>query len=367
MTRFFCSLVYNFLNCRQSYKLGYFMKLDCIRERSSGWKITSVLSALWAGLLLLGGCGGGQSERTAETSGDEALPYHIVTTVGMITDVVKEVAGDRANVTGLIGEGVDPHLYNPTRSDVVQLSEADVVFYNGLQLEGKMIDVLIRVARDGTSVRAVTEAILEEGDYVMVDEADHFDPHVWMDVQGWMQAVPVVVATLSAYDPAHAEQYEKNGEGYLERLRDLEAYARRSFESIPENRRVLITAHDAFTYLGRAYGIEVRGIQGISTESEAGLKDIESLIQFLVDREIPAVFVETSVADKNVRALVEGSRARGHDLKIGGSLFSDAMGQAGTYEGTYIGMLDHNITTITRALGGEAPAQGMLGLLGSAE
>lgn len=285
-----------------------------------------------------------------------AEPYKVVCTVGMITDVVRNVAGDYAEVEGLIGEGVDPHLYKPTRSDVVKLSSADVVFYNGLLLEGKMTDVLVRVATTGKPVRAVTEAILQETDYLMDkdDGSEYTDPHVWMDVSAWAKAVPVVAETLAAYDPANAETYRANASAYVTRLKALGAYAKRVMATIPDKQRVLVTAHDAFRYLGRAYGIEVRGIQGVSTESEAGVRDLENLVGFIVEKQIPAVFVETSVADKNVRALVEGAKARGHDVIIGGSLFSDAMGQAGTYEGTYIGMIDNNVTTIANALGGEA-------------
>jgi len=312
------------------------------------------------GLLIAGGCGeSGADEATAELE----YPYQVACTVGMITDIVRNVAGDKANVEGIIGEGVDPHLYKPTRSDVVKLNQADIIFYNGLMLEGKMGDVLVRVARQGKPVYAVTEAILDQGDYVMTDEQEHYDPHVWMDVGGWMRAAQVVADALSEFDSANAQTYQANAEAYLAKLRELDAYAKRVIGSIPDNQRVLVTAHDAFSYLGRAYGIDVRGIQGLSTESEAGVQDIERLVQFLVDRNIPAVFVETSVADKNVRALVEGANAKGHAVRIGGELFSDAMGPAGTYEGTYIGMIDHNVTTIARALGGDAPAGGMRGKL----
>lgn len=285
--------------------------------------------------------------------------YKAVATIGMVADIVRSVAGDRARVEGMIGEGVDPHVYKPTRQDVALLSQADIIFYNGLMLEGKMGDVLVRVARRGKPVYAVTEEILEQGDYVITDEENHFDPHVWMDVRGWMRAVSVVEKALTGYDPEGAVTYEKNAEEYRAQLEELDAYARRVISSISESQRVLVTAHDAFGYLGRAYGLEVRGIQGLSTESEAGVQDIENLITFLVENQIPAVFVETSVADKNVRALVEGARAQGHDLMIGGELFSDAMGEPGTYEGTYIGMIDHNVTTIARALGGEAEVGGM--------
>lgn len=336
------------------------MKLTCLeihtlnRQSMNFYKsVFQVVLVLLIGLSFAS-CGAG-SDASADV-GAEGQPYRIVCTVGMITDVVRNVAGDYAEVEGIIGEGVDPHLYKPTRGDVVRLSQADVVFYNGLLLEGKMTDVLVRVASTGKPVKAVTEAILEETDYLMEkdDGSEHTDPHVWMDVSGWLRAVPVVAETLAAYDPEHAEVYRANADSYMTELRALDAYAKAAMATIPEGQRVLVTAHDAFNYLGRAYGIEVRGIQGVSTESEAGVRDLEDLVDFIVDRKIPAVFVETSVAEKNVRALVEGSQARGHDVEIGGSLFSDAMGQPGTYEGTYIGMIDHNVTTITNALGGEA-------------
>ena len=300
----------------------------------------------------------GCSDRSSdmEASADFAGSYRIVCTVGMITDIARNVAGDHAQVAGIIGEGVDPHLYKPTRGDVVKLSQADVVFYNGLLLEGKMTDVLVRVATTGMLVRAVTEAILDETDYLLEkdDGSEHTDPHVWMDVSGWLRAVPVVAETLSEFDPEHAADYRANAATYMNKLQALDIYTKTAMATIPEGRRILVTAHDAFQYFGRAYGIEVRGIQGISTESEAGVRDLEMLVDFIVERKVPAVFVETSVAEKNVRALVEGARARGHEVIIGGSLFSDAMGQAGTYEGTYIGMIDHNVTTIVNALGGQA-------------
>jgi len=296
-------------------------------------------------------------------AGPKKYPYQVATTVGMITDIVQNVAGDKAEVEGIIGSGIDPHLYKPTRNDVVKLQRADVVFYNGLMLEGKMADVLVRVARKGKPVFAVTEEILSQGDYVITDEEDHYDPHVWMDVNGWKLAVKVVADSLAEYDPSNADYYQQNAADYLAKLDELNAYATDVIASIPENQRVLVTAHDAFSYLGRSYGLEVRGIQGLSTESEAGVKDIEDLIDFLVEQGIPSVFVESSVADKNVRALVEGAKAKGHDVKIGGELFSDAMGPTGTYEGTYIGMIDHNVTMIARALGGEAPELGMQGKL----
>ena len=289
----------------------------------------------------------------------EGAPYKVAATVGMIADIVREIAGEHAEIKGIINEGVDPHLYKPTSTDVKAMQAADLVFYNGLMLEGKMGDVLVRLAGSGKKVFAVTEAILNDSDYVITSKDQHDDPHVWMDVQGWMQAVKVVEKGLSAYDPANSEVYKSNAAAYQEKLERLDAYAKVSISTIPEPQRVLVTAHDAFNYMARAYGIEVRGIQGMSTESEAGVKDIETLVEFLVTRKIPAVFIESSVSDKNVRALIEGAAAKGHKVVIGGELYSDAMGPAGTYEGTYIGMIDHNITLITRALGGTAPEKGL--------
>jgi manganese/zinc/iron transport system substrate-binding protein len=290
--------------------------------------------------------------------------YTVVTTCGMVTDIVREVAGGKARVTGLMGEGVDPHLYKPTRDDVARLLQADVVFYSGLMLEGRMTDMLLKIARRGTPVFAVTELLDDKFLLEPPGFAGHTDPHVWMDVKGWMAAVKVVARSLSEVDAANAAHYQQNADRYAAQLAKLEDYARRSLASIPKERRVLITAHDAFNYFGRAYDVDVRGIQGISTESEAGVADINKLVDFLVQRQIPAIFVESSVSDKNIRALVEGSRARGHAVRIGGRLFSDAMGRPGTYEGTYLGMLDHNVTTITRALGGQAPERGLNGKLG---
>jgi manganese/zinc/iron transport system substrate-binding protein len=284
----------------------------------------------------------------------------------MITDIVRQVAGEHAEVEGIIGEGIDPHLYKPTGVDVKSLQGAEVVFYNGLMLEGKMGDVLVKVAQTGKRVHAVTEAILESGDYVMTDEAQHYDPHVWMDVGGWIRAVDVVGKALGKFDPKNAADYERNAAAYTAELRKLDEYAKAAIASIQERQRVLVTAHDAFNYMARAYGLEVHGIQGISTESEAAVKDIEVLVDLLVERRIPAIFVESSVPRDNVQALQEGAAAKGHEVRIVGELFSDAMGKAGSYEGTYVGMIDHNVTTIVRALGGDAPEKGLHGKLGGA-
>lgn len=293
----------------------------------------------------------------------EERPIRVVSTVGMVADVVRNVGAERVEVNQLIGSGIDPHLYKPTRGDVVQLLGAEIIFYSGLKLEGKMGDTFARIASSGRDVHAVTDELAAE--YALKDliNAHHADPHVWMDVQGWMTTPQVVASVLARFDPAHAEDYERRARAYRDELANLDRYVREAISTIPPEHRILVTAHDAFQYFGRSYGIEVLGIQGISTESEAGLEHINRLVDLIVERQVPAIFVESSVSERNVRALVEGARARGHTVAIGGTLFSDSMGKPGTYEGTYIGMIDHNATLITRALGGTAPERGFQGKL----
>ncbi|WP_167525203.1 metal ABC transporter solute-binding protein, Zn/Mn family [Roseomonas genomospecies 6] len=291
----------------------------------------------------------------------------IVATTGMVADLVRAVAGDRAEVEALMGEGVDPHLFKPTRSDTVRLLRADAVFISGLHLEGKMTAAFDRLREAGKPVTALGDAVPKDRLLSPPEFEGAHDPHIWMDVDIWARTLPAIRDTLTRLDPAGAETYARNAGAYGAELARLDTYARNVLSSIPEKARVLVTAHDAFNYLGRAYGIEVRGIQGISTESEAGLRIIEELAALLADRGVPAVFPETSVSDRNVRALIEGAAARGHPVTLGGALFSDAMGAPGSYEGTYIGMIDHNVTTIARALGGDAPAGGFQGKLALAQ
>lgn len=337
-----------------SVRFGEGFALGPVAVRVCGWR--GALVGLLLLLVALAGCEQSQAVK-------RIYPYRAVTTVAMVTDIVRHVAGEKAKVEGIIGEGVDPHLYKPTRNDVAALLGGDVVFYSGLLLEGKMADTLVKVASQGKKVFAVTELIEEKYLLELPGSQGHSDPHVWMDVQAWMKAVEAVAKALSGFDPPNAAHYQKNAQAYLQELGRLDAYVRRVIASIPEGRRVLVTAHDAFNYFGRSYKIEVRGIQGVSTEAEAGLEDINRLVDFIVKRGIRAVFVETSVPEKNVRALIEGVAARGNKVTVGGNLFSDAMGAPGTYEGTYIGMIDHNATVIARALGGEAPPRGMQGKL----
>ncbi len=287
-----------------------------------------------------------------------AVPLDIVATTGMVADIARHVAGDRATVVNIMGEGVDPHLYKPVASDVRHIMGADVVFYNGLKLEGRMGDIFERAAARGRFVRPVAAMVEEEYLLEPADQPGHPDPHVWMDVKAWMAATEAVAIALCQADPEGCESYRSHAATYISELAQLDAYVRGVIASIPKGQRVLVTAHDAFNYFGHAYGLEVMGIQGISTDSEAGLADVTGLVDILVERKIPAVFVESSVPDKYVRALIEGAGARGHEVIVGGELYSDAMGNPGTYEGTYIGMIDHNVSTVAKALGGVVPKGG---------
>ncbi len=284
----------------------------------------------------------------------------IVTTIGMIADVTREIAGDKQEVINLIGEGIDPHTHKPLKSEVDRIQNAELVLYNGLLLEGKMGTLLNTRKEKGNPVVAVTEGL---EDVELIGDADHPDPHLWMDVSLWTKVAGKIGGELIRHDSENSDHYTQRLAEYQKHLTDLHTHALMVFPTIPPGQRVLVTAHDAFSYLGRAYGIEVRGIQGISTESEAGTKDINDLVDHLVEKKIPAIFVESSVSDKSVKAVIEGAAQKGHTVKIGGELFSDAMGQPGTYEGTYIGMMDHNITTIVNGLGGTAPKNGFQGKL----
>ncbi|WP_421782377.1 metal ABC transporter solute-binding protein, Zn/Mn family [Kiloniella litopenaei] len=282
----------------------------------------------------------------------------VITTIAQIADVVSHIVGDKMEVTSLMGEGVDPHTYRMNRYDVAALTKADIVLYNGLYLEAQMEDALERMATNKPVV-PLAETINKSLLLTSQDYENKNDPHVWMDVRKWMAVTSKALDVIKAYDPENADFYDKNAAEYLIKLEQLNGYVETVLATVPSNERVVISAHDAFNYFGKAYGFEVVGIQGLSTASEAGLKKIENLVDLIVTRKIRAVFVESSVADRNVKALIEGAKARGHNITIGGTLFSDAMGPAETYEGTYIGMLDHNATVISRALGGEAPLAGM--------
>ncbi|MGH7506135.1 MAG: metal ABC transporter solute-binding protein, Zn/Mn family, partial [Longimicrobiales bacterium] len=268
---------------------------------------------------------------------------------GMIADIVARVGGERVRVEGLMGPGIDPHLYKASAGDVRSLARADIIFYNGLHLEAAMAEVLEEMGERVRSV-AVTDDIERDRLLAPPEFKGAYDPHVWFDVTLWQEAVRKVGEALVAYDPAGAAVYRSNARRYGEELEALDVWVRGRAAELPRERRVLVTAHDAFNYFGRAYGFEVRGLQGISTASEAGAGDVQRLADEIVRRRVPAMFVETSVSRRTVEALQAAVRARGFDVRIGGSLYSDAMGDAGTPDGTYVGMVRHNVNTIVDAL-----------------
>ena len=303
--------------------------------------------ALFATLaVVLGGCAPPQ-----EVDGDERL--NVVATVGMIRDVVENVGGEHVRVTGLMGPGIDPHLYKASEGDVRRLFRADVIFYAGEHLEAKMAEVL-REMGERTRTVALLDWMPRDRLLAPPEFQGAYDPHVWFDVEMWAHIVEPIRRTLSEMDPAHAEDYRRNAEAYLAELRALDRYVREQAERVPPEQRVLVTAHDAFNYFGQAYGFQVRGLQGISTAAEAGTADVQELADFIARRRIPATFVESSVPQRNLEAVREAVRSRGWEVRIGGELFSDAMGNPGTPEGTYIGMVRHNIDTIVGSLLGGA-------------
>jgi manganese/zinc/iron transport system substrate-binding protein len=290
-------------------------------------------------------------------------PRNVIATVAMVGDVVREVSGGRIRAETLIGEGVDPHLFRPTRSDISKLLGADAVFANGHRLEGRMADVLDRVRAAGKPVVLMAESLPRARLRANPDYPDAADPHVWMDPALWAEAAGAVAEALGRLVPDAREGFADNLARFRARCARLDAYAQEAIGAIPANAKVLVTAHDAFSYFGARYGLEIESIQGLSTEAEANLAAIEALVRKLVERRVPAVFAESSVPDRAVRALIEGAGARGQRVALGGNLFSDAMGRPGSYEGTYEGMMDHNITTIARALGGRVPPRGLNGRL----
>lgn len=293
-------------------------------------------------LLILSSCGTGSPESS------DQRPY-IVTTTGMIADAVKRIGGDSLRVEALMGPGVDPHLYKATQGDLARLTEADIVFYNGLHLEGKMGEVLEKLGRQKT-VAAVAERIPESSLHRVPEYNNNFDPHIWFDVSLWQQAVEQMRDVLSEKYPDQAVLFSENASNYLDSLQQLHKWVQEEIATIPEKRRILITAHDAFGYFGTAYNIEVKGLQGISTLSEFGLRDVTSLVDYIVENEVKAVFVETSVPPRAIEAVVTGARERGFEVRVGGNLFSDAMGAEGTPEGTYPGMVRANVNTIVNSL-----------------
>lgn len=273
----------------------------------------------------------------------------IVCTTGMIADAVKNIVGDSAEVMSLMGAGVDPHLYKATQGDLEKLSNANIIFYNGLHLEGKMGEILEKLSKR-KAVVAFAEGIPKEQLRFADSVSKTYDPHIWFDVKLWALAVKNAGKMISELDPNRQEYYLKNTDSYLQKLESLHTEVQKNILQIPENQRVLITSHDAFGYFGRAYKIQVRGLQGISTVADFGLNDITELVKFINEKKVKAIFVETSVSQKSIEAVLEGCQSKGQKVVIGGSLHSDAMGATGTPEGTYIGMVQANTNLIIKAL-----------------
>jgi manganese/zinc/iron transport system substrate-binding protein len=306
------------------------------RRFGSSWAIVITLSSI-----LFLGC-----EKESHKREGRLL---VVTTTGLIADAVKNIAGNTVDVIALMGPGVDPHLYKATHGDVRKITQADILLYNGLHLEGKMITVFEKTRSSKTVVAVAVD--IPESELISLDESGRlFDPHIWFDVSLWKQAVKTIKTALKEKDPVHAELFERNTERYLYTLDSLHRWVGESVERIPESQRVLITAHDAFGYFGQAYGIEVRGLQGISTLSEFGLRDVTTLVDYIIDRKIKAVFLETSVSEKSIQAIVHGCNQKDWPVRIGGQLYSDALGDERSGAHTYTGMVRANVNTIVNSL-----------------
>lgn len=289
---------------------------------------------------------------TNATTAQEDNPLKIVATTTQVADLARIIGGDRVEVIGLMGGGVDPHLYEPVGSDITAMSEADIVLYSGLHLEAQFVEVFEDIGRQDIRVYAVATLTDQQG-YILPTQGQPEipDPHFWFDPRNWQLAVEGTVNILSEEDPDNTESFIENGQVFIAQLELVYEWGVEAIALIPEDKRVLITSHDAFQYFGDAFGMEVRGLQGISTEDEAGIADVQDLVDFVVENEIPVMFVESSVSPRTIESVQEAARSRGWDVEIGGELFSDAMGEDGTFSGTYIGMISENIITVVTAFG----------------
>lgn len=300
-------------------------------------------------LLVLSACASGEPKQDGAASEQADKKIRVVTTIGQIAEPISVIGGDRVEVQSLMGPGVDPHLYNATQGDIKKLDNGDVIFYSGLHLEGNMTEIFEQIGKN-KPVLAIADAIPK--DRLLQDDTQATDPHVWFDIDLWKTSLDSAVEELKSLSPADADYFEENKQKYFALLDELKAEAKDKLGQIPEEQRVMVTAHDAFGYFGRMHGLEVVGLQGLSTEDEIGLSDINGTIDLLLEHKVPAVFVESSVNPASINAVIEGAAKKGLDIKLGGELFSDAMGETGTTEGTYIGMYRHNVETIYHALTG---------------
>lgn len=275
---------------------------------------------------------------------------NVVTTTSMITDLVKNIAGDHINLNGLMGSGVDPHLYKASEGDVSKLANADLIFYNGLHLEGKLVEVFEKMHSQKTKTIAIANALDKNTLIGSEYFASNYDPHIWFNIDYWIQATAFVVTKLSETIPEQAPTFKTNGENYISQLKALKTKLETQIETLPQEKRVLVTAHDAFNYFGKSFNFQVVGLQGLSTATEAGVQDVQKLAAFIIQKNIKAIFVESSVPKRTIEALQAAVKSKNHNVTIGGTLYSDALGNKNTIEGTYIGMFEYNVNTIVNAL-----------------
>lgn len=276
--------------------------------------------------------------------------FRIVTTTSMITDLVKNVGGDKVSVTGLMGAGVDPHLYKASEGDVSKLSQADMILYNGLHLEGKLVEVFENMQRQRINTIAISDALDKKDLIGSTLFASNYDPHIWFAVENWEKATQFVADELSKALPEHREEFQANAKRYLGALKALKTELTEEINTLPEEQRRLVTAHDAFNYFGRSFGFDVVGLQGISTATEAGVQDVQKTASYIIEHKVKAIFIESSVPKRTVEALQAAVNSKSHQVAIGGTLFSDALGNPGTPEGTYIGMFRYNVKTMVNSL-----------------
>ncbi|RAV05573.1 metal ABC transporter solute-binding protein, Zn/Mn family [Paenibacillus sp. YN15] len=316
----------------------------CFNSLRKFWGVAAVAAAI----TVMTACGGAGSN--ADGAAEDGKKIRIVTTIAQIAEPLSVIGGDKVSVQSLMGPGVDPHLYNATQGDIGKLENSDMIFYSGLHLEANMVRVFEEIGKKKPTL-GIGETLPK--DQLLKDEEGNTDPHIWFDIELWKQGLAAATEKLKEHAGEHADYFEANKMKYFAELDALKKESVTKLGEIPKDKRVLITAHDAFGYFGRMLGLEVIGLQGLSTEDEVGLTDIEDTVKLLTNYKVPAVFVESSINPASIQAVIEGAKKKGLDVKQGGELFSDAMGAAGTPEGTYIGMYRHNVDTIYKALSGK--------------
>lgn len=286
--------------------------------------------------------------KTSEKKTNEKL--NVVTTTTMVTDLVKNIGGDKIDINGLMGAGVDPHLYKASEGDVAKLFNADVIIYSGLHLEGKLVEVFEKMEHQNKKTIEISDVIAKDNLIGSALFASNYDPHIWFDITNWTKMTVYVADKLAEIDVKNASFYKENAKIYLEKLQVLNKEVAQKINELSEEKRILVTAHDAFNYFGRQHKFNVVGLQGLSTATEAGVQDVQKLAKFIIENKVKAIFVESSVPKRTIEALQEAVKSKGHEVVIGGTLYSDALGSAGTIEGTYIGMYKANVNTIVNAL-----------------